>query len=96
MDVRLHSSRSNLAAIAEVMAGLKSRLRDELGRYFVHDLEDMNKHIGRGAYGEVVEMKMGDEIVAVKKLHGALLGAQDSQYIVSRFEEECKRYVLHT
>ena len=90
------NSRRNLAAISAAMAGLGSRLRDELGRYFIRDLVDTNKHLGRGAYAEVVEMKMGDEIVAVKKLHVALLGAQDSQYIVARFEEECMRYVLHT
>ena len=70
---------------------MMANLRDELGRFIVPSLEDTGVSLGRGAYGEVVEMKMK---VAVKKIHPVFIGTPGWEAMLAKFEEECVRYVF--
>lgn len=57
----------------------------------MYDVEDTGKRLGKGSYGEVVEMKLSDSgtIVAGKKLHDILRGQGCSDVMKSRIEQEC-------
>ncbi len=76
------------------MAAVGRRLRNELRHFIVPALDDTGIPLGRGAYGEVVEMKMNGERVAVKKLHPMFMGAEGWEDTLKKFEEECVRYVV--
>ncbi len=66
-------------------------MRVELRRFLVHDLEDTGVSLGRGAYGEVVEMRMNGKSVAVKKIHTVFEGAEGWEVTLAKFEDECVR-----
>lgn len=71
----------------------------QLERYNLSGLEETGKELGRGSYGEVVEMKLPDgRIVAGKKIHSAFLEQDNAsgqdQPTKERFEQECERYVF--
>ena len=74
-------------------AAIVRRMRNELRQFVVNDLEKTDVKLGTGAYGEVVQMKMKGQIVAVKKIHTMLLEAQNSEALLKNFEDECRRYV---
>ncbi len=82
--------------IAGSMAATGKRLRDKLGRFIVPALEETGRSLGRGAYGEVVEMIMGEQRVAVKKIHTVFIGVQGQEANLAKFEEECIRYIAIT
>jgi hypothetical protein len=65
-----------------------------LGQFVIPTLEDTGVSLGRGAYGEVVEMRMKGEKVAVKKLHSIFEGTSGWESTLRNFEEECVRCVL--
>jgi hypothetical protein len=64
-----------------------------LGRFVIPTLEDTGVSLGRGAYGEVVEMRMKGEKVAVKKLHPVFKDTDGWDITLRNFEEECVRCV---
>ena len=74
------------------MAAIGRRLREKLGRFVVPALEETGNSLGKGAFGEVVEMKMDGRRVAVKKIHTALLGVQGQEANLEKFADECIRY----
>ena len=81
------------------MAGVGRRLREELEQFVVSALQGTGRVLGRGAYGEVIEMRMNSKRVAVKKIHQFLLGdvgGADVAMPLAQFEGECKRYGLIT
>jgi hypothetical protein len=65
-----------------------------LGRFVIPTLEDTGVSLGRGSYGEVVEMRMKGEKVAVKKLHPVFKDTDGWEVAQRNFEEECARCVL--
>lgn len=67
-------------------------LRDELREVIIPALQETGVSLGRGAYGEVVKMKMNERDVAVKKVHRVFIGAQGWEENLQKFGEECKRY----
>ena len=69
----------------------RKNLREVLGRFIVTGLEKTGISLGRGAYGEVLEMKMNGERVAVKKIHEMFVGAEGWEANLLKFEEECVR-----
>lgn len=73
------------------MAARGQRLREELRRFVIPALEDTGVSLGKGAYGEVVEMKMSGQRVAVKKIHTMFVGAEGWEDTLAKFEEECVR-----
>ena len=77
------------------MAAVGRRLRNELKEFEVYALQKTGRVLGTGSYGTVIEMKMNNESVAVKKIHEFLLGDSDSGITkaLEQFEEECKRWV---
>lgn len=79
------------------MAAIGQRLRNELERFVVPVLEDTGKLLGKGAYAQVVEMKLNGETVAVKKIHDTFLEASrvEVEATVRNFEEECVRYIIY-
>ena len=79
-----------LVDMAATVAG--GWLRNELQRFIVPHIEKTGISLGTGAYGEVLEMKMNGEKVAVKKLHSAFVGAKNWADALKKFEEECVRY----
>ena len=62
------------------------------------ELEETVRVLGRGAYGEVVELLLHGTKVAGKKIHNILFDStNDPDYVKSmkeRFQEECVRYVM--
>ena len=73
----------------------KLSLRNELRKYIVTDIQETGRAIGKGAYGEVVEMIMGERSVAGKRIHPILLetGNEGTEVQIQRFKEECIRYI---
>ena len=73
----------------------KLSLRNELRKYIVTDIQETGKVIGRGAYGEVMEMRMEGRTVAGKRIHQTLLetGNEGTEVQIQRFKEECIRYI---
>ena len=67
------------------------RLRDRLSRFIVPSLEDTGVSLGRGAYGEVVEMRMNGQRVAVKKIHPVFKDTDGWETTLAKFGEECVR-----
>ena len=69
----------------------------QLKHYSLSGLEETGKELGRGSYGEVVEMKLRDgEIVAGKKIHSTFFAEDNAsgqeKPTKEKFEQECKRY----
>ena len=75
------------------MEGAGRRLVQELEQFIIPALEETGEFLGRGAYGEVVKMKMNGETVAVKKVYDAFIGAEGADNYLAKFEEECVRFV---
>ena len=74
------------------MTAIGRQLRNELEGFILPVLEDTGKLLGRGAYGEVIEMKLNGETVAVKKIHDILNDPRaDGNFVVRKFKEECVR-----
>ena len=65
--------------------------RDELHQFIVPSLEDTGVSLGRGSYGEVVEMRMNGERVAVKKIHPVFKDTEGWETTLAKFGEECVR-----
>jgi hypothetical protein len=80
--------------IISLLAAVKMASVQHLGRFVIPTLEDTGVSLGRGSYGEVVEMRMKGEKVAVKKLHPVFKGTPGWEITLRNFEEECVRYVL--
>ena len=57
------------------------------------NVEDTGRILGRGAFGEVVDMKLQDgTTVAGKKIHSIFFDPSNySPYIKERFQQECVR-----
>ena len=72
-----------------MMASVPQRCR--LRRFIVPSLEDTGGSLGRGAYGEVVEMRMNGGRVAVKKIHPVFKDTDGWDNAVAKFGEECVR-----
>ena len=73
----------------------------QLERYSLSglELEETGKVLGRGSYGEVVEMKLSDgRIVAGKKIHDTFFDQDNAsgqdKPTKERFEQECERYAI--
>jgi hypothetical protein len=56
--------------------------------FVIYTLKDTSVSLGRGSYGEVMEMKMKREMVAVKKLHPVFQGTSGWEITLRNFEEE--------
>jgi hypothetical protein len=69
-------------------------LREELGRFIVPSLKETGVSLGKGSYGEVVEMRKKGKKVAVKKIHPVFVDTHGWQTTLMKFEEECIRCVL--
>ena len=67
-------------------------LREELERFIVPFLEETGVLLGKGVYGEVLEMRMKGELVAVKKVHKRFQSVRSWEANFSRFKEDCVRY----
>ena len=67
------------------------RLRKKLERFVVPALEKTDVSLGVGAYGEVVEMRMNGNSVAVKKIHAMFVGTDGWEDMLAKFEDECIR-----
>ena len=70
---------------------------EQLKSYLLPNVEDTGRVLGKGAYGEVVEMKLPNgTVVAGKKIHSILFDpSNDSAHIRSlkeRFQQECMRW----
>ena len=48
-------------------------LQDQLRPLLLHDVKETGRHIGRGAYGVVSEVKVSGLICAGKTLHEAIV-----------------------
>ena len=63
---------------------------------FLPELEETGRVLGRGAYGEVVELLLHGTKVAGKKIHNIFFDStNDPDYVKSmkeRFQQECVRY----
>ena len=55
--------------------------------YFLPNIEETERVLGQGAYGEVVEMSLHGTKVAGKKIDSK------ESYIKSRIEQHCKKLV---
>ena len=77
----------------QLMAKKQSQFMD----CFLPELEETGRVLGRGAYGEVVEMLLHGTKVAGKKIHNVFFDStNDPSHVESmrkRFEQECVRYV---
>ena len=65
--------------------------RDELHRFIIPSLEDTGVSLGKGSYGEVVEMRMNGQRVAVKKIHAVFKDTDGWETTLAKFGEECVR-----
>ena len=65
--------------------------RDELHNFIVPSLEDTGVLLGKGSYGEVVEMRMNGERVAVKKIHAVFKDTDGWENALAKFGGECVR-----
>ena len=74
-----------------------AKKQSQLMGCFLPELEETGRVIGRGAYGEVVEMLLHGTKVAGKKIHNVFFDStNDPSHVESlrkRFEQECVRYV---
>lgn len=72
-------------------------LKDSLhGRVVTEaDIEETDIKLGKGSYGEVVQMVLKGKPVAGKRIHPIFLeqGNAGAGNLVERFKEECMRYV---
>ena len=63
--------------------------------YLLSELKETGRILGRGAYGEVVELSLHSTKVAGKKIHGIFFdSANDPDHVKSmkeRFVQECVR-----
>ena len=71
----------------------------QLELYNLYGLEETGKVLGRGAYGEVIEMKLPDgRIVAGKKMHDTFFDQDNAsgqdKPTKEKFEQECERYAF--
>jgi serine/threonine protein kinase len=64
----------------------------ELKEFFLEDVRRTGQKLGSGAFGIVEELKVGGTLSAGKKLHAALLDAQNqgTDRMIKRFISECK------
>ena len=76
---------------AEGKMASSHHLRDKLHPFIVPSLEDTGVSLGRGSYGEVVEMRMNGKRVAVKKIHPVFVGTPGWETALDKFGEECLR-----
>ena len=66
----------------------------QLQSFVLADIEEVGKVLGKGAYGEVLEMRMQGLRVAGKKLYNSFFQGTTQkvqQHLSKRFEEECIR-----
>ena len=69
-------------------------ISEQLEQLTLTDVVETSRALGAGAYGEVVEVRLGGLKCAGKKLHGLFFqqsSPSEQQAIVSRFVEECVR-----
>ena len=67
-------------------------ISEQLKELTLTGVVETGRRLGVGAYGEVVEVRLGGLKCAGKKIHGLLFQVAspgDQQAIVSRFAEEC-------
>lgn len=67
---------------------------NQLQNFVLADIEDVGRFLGKGAYGEVLEMRMQGLRVAGKRLHNYFFQEAtqiEQQHMSKRFEEECIR-----
>ena len=65
---------------------------DRLQSFILTDLEETGRVLGKGAYGQVVEMRLHGVTVAAKKMHDLLLTSNGHIPVLEkRFEDECIR-----
>ena len=71
--------------------------QSQFRHYLLFKIEEAGRVIGRGAYGEVVEMLLHGTKVAGKKIHSIFFdSSNDSDHvgaIKEIFQQECVRYV---
>lgn len=73
-----------------ILATSNSRLQ----AFILADLEETGKVLGKGAYGEVAEMRLHGVVVAAKRIHDLLLSHNSASQVSAlekRFEDECIR-----
>ena len=63
--------------------------------YYLPDVEETSKELGRGSYGVVLEMKLPDgSLVAGKMIHSTFLDPDNfpasGQSLKEKFEQECQ------
>ena len=66
-------------------------LKEELSRFIVSSLKETGVILGKGSYGEVVEMRMRGKKVAVKRIHSIFVDTDGWETTLTKFEEECVR-----
>ena len=63
--------------------------------YVLPDVEETGKVLGRGAYGEVIELKLHGTRVAGKKIHNIFfesgIDPAHARSLKEQFEQECVR-----
>ena len=70
----------------------ESRRRDEFQELILHNVETLDRELGRGAYGRVYEVKYCGETYAAKEPHVLLVdGAEGGQQTIQSFLKECRR-----
>ena len=73
-------------------------MANKLEHCLLPELEETGRVLGRGAYGEVVEMLLHGTKVVGKKIHNIFFDStNDPDYVKSmkeRVQEECVRYVM--
>ena len=74
------------------------KMANKLDHCLLLELEETQRVLGRGAYGEVIELLLHGTKVAGKKIHNIYFDStNDPDYVKSmkeRFQQECVRYVI--
>ena len=71
--------------------------QSQFRHYLLFKIEETGRVLGRGAYGEVVELLLHGTKVAGKKIHSIFFDSSNDpdrvKAIKERFQQECVRYV---
>ena len=59
--------------------------------YHLSEIKETGRVLGKGAYGEVLEMILHETKVAGKKIHDIFFDSPDFKMMTERFEQECMR-----
>ena len=59
--------------------------------YYLSEVKETGRVLGKGAYGEVLEMILHETKVAGKKIHDIFFDSSDIKVMTKKFKEECMR-----